>query len=379
MKRSNGSGSISYNRDRKRYEVRLTIDGRRRKVVGKTQDEAWERADLLRRSTDVSVTLPPEVTVGRFLNYWLTEVLPDADLSQVTRDGYERMCRLYLVPTLGRIRIDQLTPQHVRSMMRKLREQGLSPNTIRQARSVLRRALRTAEADGLVTRNVAKIVDGVKVGRSSGRTLTPEQARKLLDGARGHECGALLTVLLSLGLRKGEALGLSWPDLELDATPPTLTVTKSVKKTSNGALYIDEPKTTGSVRRLHLPAPTVDVLRAHRIEQAEQRLAFGPGWGGDWARYDLVFTTSIGTPMDPDRVNRMIKSLTTELLGEPASPHVMRHTAASLLLAQNVPLKTVSEMLGHSSIRVTADVYGHLLEPARTEAADAMTEALWGC
>ena len=378
MKRSNGSGSIRYDKQRKRYEVRLTIDGRRRKVVGATQDEAWERAERLRLATDISATLPPEVTVGRFLNYWLTEVLPDAEITQVTRDGYERMCRLYLVPILGRIRLDQLAPHHVRAMMKKLREQGLSPNTVRQARSVLRRALRTAEADELVTRNVAQIVDGVKVGRSNGRTLTPDEARTLLSAAQGHEYGALLVVLLSLGLRKGEALGLSWSDLELDGTPPTLTVTKSVKKTATGSLYIDDPKTPGSVRRLHLPAPTVDVLKAHRTAQARQRLEFGPGWGGDWTGDDLVFTSSIGTPMDPDRVNRAIKKLTTEAIGAPASPHVMRHTAASLLLAQNVPLKTVSEMLGHSSIRVTADIYGHLLEPARTEAADAMTEMLWG-
>ena len=377
MKRSNGSGTITYNAERKRYEVRLTLDGRRRKVTGRTQDEAWDRAERLRMANDISATLPAEVTVGRFLNYWLTEVLPDAEITQVTRDGYERMCRLYLVPILGRIRVDQLAPHHVRSMMKKLREQGLSPNTVRQARSVLRRALRTAEADGLVNRNVAKIVDGVKVGRSNGRTLTPDQARTLLTAAQGHEYGALLVVLLSMGLRKGEALGLSWADLDLDGTPPTLTVTKSVKKAANGALYIDDPKTAGSVRRLHLPAPTVEVLKAHRADQARARLEFGPGWGGDWTEYDLVFTSSIGTPMDPDRVNRAIKKLSTDTLGAPWTPHQMRHTAASLLLAQNVPLKTVSEMLGHSSIRVTADVYGHLLEPARTEAADAMTEALW--
>ena len=378
MKRSNGSGTLTYNRERKRYEVRLTIDGTRRKITAKTQDQVWERAERLRLATDINAKLPAEVTVARFLDYWLTDVLPDAEITQRTREGYESMTRLYLVPALGRVRVDNLEPHHVRTMMRNMRERGLAPNTIRQARSVLRRALRTAEGDGLVNRNVAKIVDGVKVGRPNGRTLTPEQARALLVGAQGHECGALLTVLLSLGLRKGEALGLSWSDLNLDTSPPTLTVSKTVKRAANGARYIDDPKTAGSVRRLHLPAPTVAVLRAHRIDQTAQRLAFGPGWGGDWTGYDLVFTTSVGTPMDPNRVARLIKKLTTEVLGEPWTPHSMRHTAASLLLAQNVPLKTVSEMLGHSSIRVTADVYGHLLEPARTEAADAMTVALWG-
>lgn len=357
--------------------MRVTIDGKRRKVTGKTQAEATERADQLRRNASVGGGLPAEITVARFLEHWTTDVLPNADVSQVTVDGYRRIVKLYLVPTIGRVRLDQLTPAHVRKMLTRLRDQGLSPNTLRQARSVLRRALRTAEADELVTRNVAAIVDGVKVGRPKGRTLTPEQARTLLSAAPGYEYGALVTVLLATGLRKGEALALTWPSLDLDASPATLTVSQSLKIAANHTTYIDDPKTSGSRRRLHLPGPVVDILRTHRAAQARDRLEFGEGWGGKWAAMDLVFTSSIGTPLDPHRVARAVKSMTRDVLGEEVTPHRLRHTAASLLIAQNVPLKTVSEMLGHSSIRVTADVYGHLFEPAQTAAADAMETALW--
>jgi len=382
-KNSNGSGSIYRDKSKAgRWVGAITVtDGegntKRRKVVGTTQAEVRDRLDALRRSVDVDPNLPEGVTVGRFLEHWSTEVLPMADVSQVTIDGYRRIMKLYIVPFIGKVRLDQLTPAHVRKMLATLKAQGLSPNTMRQARSVLRRALRTAEADEMVTRNVAAIVDGVKMDAPKGRTLTPEQARAVLSAAQGHEYGALLTVLLSTGLRKGEALGLTWSSLALDSTPATLTVTQSLKIAADHTTYLDQPKTTGSRRRVHLPAPVVEVLRKHRVTQNAERLAFGPNWGGEWVTEDLAFTSSVGTPLDPHRVARAVKSITKDAVGEAWTPHEMRHTAASLMLAQGVPLKTVSETLGHSSIRVTADVYGHLLEPAKTEAADAMTAVLF--
>lgn len=378
MKKANGQGSLRYDRERKRYELRITIDGVRRKVTGKTQAEVNERADLLRRNAELGPGLPAEVTVARYLEHWIAEVLPLTDLAQTTRDQYERMSRLYVIPTLGRRRLDQLAPADVRSMLARLSDQGLSPATLRQARSVLSRALRTAEIDGLVTRNAARLVDGVRQANKEGRTLTPDDARTLLNAAQGHEYEALVYVLLSLGLRKGEALGLSWADIDLDGAPPKLSVRRALKKDSRDRTYLDTPKTARSRRTIHLPATLVEVLRRHKARQSEQRLAFGEGWGGRWADEDLVFTTSIGTALDPNRVNRQVQQIAADAGLGRWTPHELRHSAASLLLAQGVPLKTISEMLGHSSIRVTADVYGHLLEPAKAEAADAMESALWG-
>lgn len=378
MKRANGQGSLRYDRERKRYELRVTIDGQRRKVTGKTQAEVNERAEMLRRNAELGPGLPAEVTVGRYLEHWIAEVLPLTDLAQTTREQYERMARLYIIPTIGRKRLDLLAPADVRSMLARLSDQGLSPATLRQARSVLSRALRTAEVDGIVSRNAARLVDGVRQANKEGRTLTPDEARTLLRAAQGHEYEALVYVLLSLGLRKGEALGLSWSDVDLDGTPPRLTVRRALKKDTRDRTYLDTPKTTRSRRTIHLPGSLVDVLRRHKLRQTEQRLAFGPGWGGRWADEDLVFTTSIGTALDPNRVNRQVQAIATEAGLGKWTPHELRHSAASLLIAQGVPLKTISEMLGHSSIRVTADVYGHLLDDARAEAATAMEAALWG-
>jgi len=383
-KRANAEGSLFYRADRKRWEARITVgrkeDGTpiRRTVVGRTRAEAFERLDNLRRSTAARSDLPAEMTTRRFMEHWISDVLPLAAIAQTTADGYARIAKLYVIPYVGRKRLDQLSPADVRSMLASLRGAGLAPNTQRQARSVLRRALRTALADGLVTRNVAELVDGVRVGRQEGRTLTPQQARTLLTSAREYPYEALVAVLLSTGVRKGEALGLSWADLNLDATPLTLSVQRSLKKDLRGAVYVSEPKTTGSRRTIHLPGSLVDVLRRHRVAQAAQRLEFGAGWGGHWAPLDLVYTSSIGTPLDPDKVNKDVQAITQEAGLGTWTPHELRHSAASILLATGTPLKVVSEMLGHSSIRVTADVYGHLLAPARTEAAEAMESALWG-
>ncbi len=383
-KRANAEGSLFYRTERKRWEARITVgrkdDGTpiRRTVVGRTRAEALERLDNLRRSTAARSDLPAEMTTRRFMEHWISDVLPLAAIAQTTADGYGRIAKLYVIPYVGRKRIDQLSPADVRSMLASLRGAGLSPNTQRQARSVLRRALRTALADGLVTRNVAELVDGVRVGKQEGRTLTPAEARTLLTAAREYPYEALVAVLLSTGVRKGEALGLSWADLNLDATPPTLSVQRSLKKDQRGGLYVSEPKTTGSRRTIHLPGSLVDVLRRHRVVQAAARLGFGAGWGGHWATLDLVFTSTIGTPLDMDQTNRAVKSITYEAGLGTWTPHELRHSAASILLATGTPLKVVSEMLGHSSIRVTADVYGHLLAPARTEAAEAMESALWG-
>jgi integrase len=129
---------------------------------------------------------------------------------------------------------------------------------------------------------------------------------------------------------------------------------------------------------VHLPAPVVGALKAHRRRQLTERLTAGELWTTDPLGADLIFRTPIGTAVDPDNFRNYTYKITTAAGIGRWSPHELRHSAASLLLAQGVPLKSVSEMLGHSSIRVTADVYGHLEDESRAQVADAMTGALWG-
>lgn len=388
-KRSSGEGTIRNNKARNRWEARLTIgqeiDGRliRRMVTGRTKAEVLKKLRDLQTSLDAGRSpARGDLTVARFLDQWVADVVPGS-VAPATAVQYRDVVRLYIKPHLGRKHLAKLSALDVAHMLRDLELEGRSPNTRRLARSVLRRALRWAEAEGLVARNVAAVANGVKLDTAEGRTLTPHQARALLASLAGHRLEAAFTVALALGLRRSELLGLSWDDLELDDTPGRLTVRRGLKRVrsdpgSPSTLVADDTKTRGSRRTVHLPAPVVAALRSHKARQAGERLRAGPVWVDRPLGLDLVFRTPFGTAVDPDNFRQITYKVTDAAGIGRWSPHELRHSAASLLIAMGVDLKVISETLGHSSIRITADVYGHLMEPARAAAADAMEAALWG-
>jgi integrase len=360
----------------------------RKKATGRTKAEMETRLRELADAHDEGrQAVRRDLTVARFLEEWLADVLPGS-VATGTETNYRNVVNYYVRPALGRKHLRTLQARDVTTMLRDMAADGKSPNTQRLARSVLRRALRWAEAEGMVARNVAAIADGVKVGTKEGRALTPEQARQFLtylaDTSKGEKSPptpsrleAAYAVAIALGLRRGELLGLAWDDLDLDATPPRLSVRRALKRHPSG-LVLEEPKTRQSRRTVHLPAQVAGSLKRHRKRQAEDRLKAGELWEALPLGADLVFRTELGTSLDPDNFRAITYKLTADAGIGKWSPHALRHSAASLLLAQGVPLKVISEVLGHSSIRVTADVYAHLMEPAKAEAADAMETALWG-
>jgi integrase len=187
-----------------------------------------------------------------------------------------------------------------------------------------------------------RLVDGVRVPKPQKRALTLDEAQRLLAAARDDRLGALYATLLELGPRLGEALGLRWEDLDLDDA--TLAITRRLDRAGGTA----ETKTQGSRRTLHLSAGLVAALRRHADRQAYEMLRAGDLW----VERGFVFTSEVGK----------------------LTPHELRHSAATLLLARGVPLHVVSEVLGHSSIRETKDVYGHLVAEDSRRAAQAMGE-----
>lgn len=385
---SNGKGSVYFEAGRRtwRGEVTIGLDHqgkplrRRERFATEAEAEAFVTQELAacaereRRGIILADTSAKAWTVSAWLDLWLTELLPGT-VEPGTIDNYRRVTRLYIVPKLGRLQLARLQPADVTGMVRAMADDGLSTNTQRLARSVLRRALRRAEVEGLVLRNVAALADGVKLTHREGRTMTPLQARRLLAEASGDRLEAAYALALTCGLRRGELLGLRWADIDLDAG--RLTVRGALKRI-DGRLTVEDTKTRSSRRTVHLPGPVVKALRQHEALQAVERATAADEWSSDPAFSGLVFTTPFGRAIDGRNFAHYL-SLLTEAAGLGHwTPHELRHSAASILLAMGVPLKVVSETLGHSSIRITADVYGHLLEPAKAEAATAMDEALYG-
>jgi integrase len=175
--------------------------------------------------------------------------------------------------------------------------------------------------------------------------------------------------MLMTDMRRGEALGLKWSDVDFDRA--SIVIRRALKR-EGGLIVTGEPKTSRSRRAVNLPAPTVTLLRAHRRSQEELR----DHLDDEWQETGFVFTTGHGTPVDPRNLYREFRAVCEAAGIGRWHPHELRHSAASLMLAEGVPLQVVADVLGHSSIRMTADVYGHVLPPARREAADAMTRAL---
>jgi len=377
-RRGRGEGSIYRRQDGMWVgTVELESDGRtrrRRYVYGKTRGEVAMRQRSALGLASKGVLLAPErLTVAEYLRSWVTDRVPGT-VAVRTAHLYAHAVERYLVPTLGHRRLAKLSPADVARLLARLEEQGYSPSTRRMARATLRRALRTAEQEGLVDRNVAAIADGPKVPRRDGRTLTPEQARTFMEAVRGERLEAAYVLALTLGLRRGEVLGLRWTDLEYRGDQFLVHVRQQLLRDHEG-VRLSELKTNGSRRSLPLSRPAVDALERHRVRQEAEEIVRGARWCN---QDELIFTSTIGTPLDPEAFGRTVPKITKAAGLGHWSIHELRHSCASLLLAMEVPLEVVADQLGHSSIRVTKDVYGHLLPGARAKAAEAMRRIIEG-
>jgi integrase len=385
-RRANGEGSIYETADgRLRGAIAWTDahgDRQRRVVSGRTRKEIRKELSKIRDELDKGIAPAPTGTVNTFLTDWL--VASRQRIRAATWRQYESTTRRYLIPPLGRLDLAKMTPADVEHMTAALIESGRSARTAALARAVLRRALADAERDGRVHRNVAALARPPRVPSRSleaGRDyLTTPQLRRLLAAAKIHPLGPLVTVAASTGLRQGELLGLFWPDIDLEAR--TLTVSRSLARAwqrADGELVqgwdFAEPKTARSRRTINLPAAAIAALERQEALQTAAKARMGTAWQD--AR-GLVFTDAAGRPLRGHDVNHAFHRLLETAKLPSIAFHGLRHSAATALLAAGVPLKVVSESLGHSTITVTADRYAGVVAAQRREAADAMDRALSG-
>jgi integrase len=375
-RRGNGEGTIYQRSQDGRWYGVITVkdqlDGksRRKYVTAKSRAEVARKLKSLQRQIDDGLPISDKsVTVAQLFTRWY-EVVLSHQVSPNTLSNYKSIADHHIIPTFGARRIALLTTNDVDRLLSWKMKEDLAKSTVQRIRSVLAQALDQAIRWDWINRNVATMARPPRMERREGRSLTPEQARHLLERLHGHHHEALYALMLSTGLRRGEALGLNWTDL--DEVKGLLHVRRQLKREGK-VLVVTGTKTSRSRRTVNLPVAMLTSLQKHRTRQEESKRALGNAWIDS----GFIFTSSIGTPFEPRNLHREFKAICLDAgLGD-WHPHELRHSAASLMLAHGVKLQVVSEVLGHSSIRMTADVYGHILDPDREAAAQVMNATLW--
>jgi integrase len=366
-----GSAQIGYGpRQRSARPDALETTRRRVVVYGRTKEEVRRKLQAVRRNLDDGI-LPVDqrTTLRNYLEQWLQTIEPRVMPSTFTR--YKQLVAHQLVPALGHIKLAALTSQAVERMLADLQKGGLSPRTVHHVRAALRTALQDGVRLGVVARNAAGLARGPKVEDYSVKAMSPTHAGAILDVFAGSDLLAPVATALWTGARQGEILALIWDNIDLNAR--LLTVTATLQR-RGGAWHIEPTKTAKSRRTVSIPAPLVDVLSEHRQRQREARLLAGPVW--DTSFGDLVFTGPKGQPFMASSLTHCFHDAQVRAGLSPVRFHDLRHAAATLMLASGVDLKVVSELLGHSKISTTADVYTKVLDELKVDAADRMTRLM---
>ncbi len=343
---------------------------RQRKVIyGRTRRDVQNRLRAaLKAKQEGTLRVGPRQSTGQFLQRWLEDSVKPS-VRPATYAMYWHLTTRHLIPNLDRVPLEKLSPEHVQALLRTKTDEGLAPRTVHHLRALLRIALNRAMRWGLVARNVAALADSPRIERFDIRMLTQAEANRLSRATEGDRLAAVYSVALALGLRQGEALGLSWEDV--DFTSRRLHVRHGLQRVG-GALRLVEPKTRQSRRTIALPSIVIEALLHHRAVQSKERLFAGKRWH----ETGLVFTSTIGTPIEAGNLRRRFWKLLDKAELPRMRFHDLRHSCASLLLAQGVPARVVMETLGHSNISITMDTYTHVLPELQRQAADAMDRAL---
>jgi integrase len=322
-------------------------------------------------------------TIADWLVRWRATTLAASDRKESTRELYGNLSHRHLEPPpFGAIRLDKLRPSDVEALVLAMRAKtkaakiaeadpvrALSDATIRQVYTVLGAGLDGAVRDGLLAKNPAAAVKRPGVARKEARHASAVDVTKLLLCAHGLRYRNALTLIAATGMRRGEVLALHWSDVDLDGK--ALAVRGTLGRVG-GKLVISEPKTERSRRPVPLAPPLVALLRRHRTEQDAERLAARD----QWSEADLVFATELGSPVDPRNMLRTIQIAARKAGLSDVGVHTLRHSAAVAWLESGVHIKAVADLLGHSSIAITGDIYGHTSDDTARAAIDGLADQL---
>lgn len=351
------------------FRGQLLLAGKRHSVHGPTREEVQRQFDELRRRFRMGTLAEgraDQTTLREHLRRWLAG--KRGTVEDKTWGNHERNVGLHLEPALGRLRLTQLTAEHLRALYGRLQppEGHLSPKSVREVHLTLRQALQQAVDDGWLARNVALAVRPPRQPqRSTQRVVSVADLERFWRVAREHRLFALWRIVPYLGGRSGELRALRWEDF--DERRRQLLICRHLTRSEDGGrrLHTKDPKTEAGTRLLELDDELVEVLCRHRSWQSQEREWAGPRW----VDHGLIFATPWGTPLLSGNVLRDFRKLLARA-GVPVHyrMHDLRHTAASHLLADGVPLPEVSQILGHASPAITARLYAHAVKRTRGSA-----------
>lgn len=364
------------------WEARLMVgylpNGKadQRSVYGKTQQECRSKLTALRQKAEqgtINDRRTGQRTVATFLTSWLGSITPTVRASTALR--YRQIVTLHLIPAIGSRKLSELRPVHIQACYGALLAKGQAPASVRKAHVVLHRAFRDAVRWGDLPRNLCDAVNPPALVHTEIRPPEPAEVYRLLETATAADdyLASFWALAAYTGAREGELLGLQWPDVDLERA--TLTIRRTLLGARAMQPQYGDPKTSKSRRTIRLGAESLRILKAHRQQQIELRLLLGP----DYLDYGLVFATRLGAPLLRRNVIRAFKAaLARAGLPDSVRVHDLRHFAATTMRRAGIDIKSVSERLGHSSIRITGDLYTHAAPEMDQDAADRLERAVNG-
>lgn len=375
-KRGNGEGTI-YKRSDGRWSGQATVgrntDGspKRRAVYGKSRKEVADKiAEILSDIKTGDYIEPNKTTLGEWLDIWMRDY-KTISLKETTYDSYSMNIRVHIKPCIGYISLFELSVSHIQGLINTLHRQGKSSALIRKIKNILKGALDQAVANGMISRNVVGGVTLPKHTQKEIRWLSVEEERTFINAAKGNRLEVAFKLALVTGLRLGELIGLTWDCIDLNigviTIKQTLIRVKSREEEGKNLYYISPTtKTKKSMRRVPIPKSAIKMLKEHKKTQnAEKKLA-----GELYTDNNLVFCTALGNRLIPRNVERSFANIIRDAGIEGASVHSLRHTYATRLFENGVAAKTVSELLGHTDVTHTLNVYTHVANIVKEKAVE---------
>jgi len=387
-KASDGQGSVRQRADG-RWEARYYVDGVRKSIISKKNSKKPQEEvtiALNQKLYEINNGLYVEsnkISLSSWLETWLKEYKQN-NIKPRTLESYKSTIELYLVPTLGKKNLKDIRPEELQSILNKMTKDGLSARTVRYTNQVLHSALNQAMKNGLILRNICDLIMLPKGDKKEMRVLTKDEQSIFFKYLKGNRYEFAFILCISTGLRVGELLGLGWKDV--DIVNGTIKITQTLQRIKNEdtgktSLQFGTPKTEKGRRTIPLLNSTLMLLKEHKRKQQLEKLRAG----SKWIENNLVFTTELGTPVEPKNLTRIINKTVDKIneenekisldmqdpfLIEPFKRfgiHTLRHTFATRALEAGMLPKVLQEILGHSTITMTLDTYSHVLPDTKRE------------